>query len=123
MKPFTFLVLCVACLVAAAGSFLSAKAPIRDAVQQELARFDGTWEFVSIEVEGNAVPNDELQKSGYLVIKDGKFTFKDGDVQAGTFKVLPKFKPKQVDVTFTEGPEKGKTYLGIYELEGDTYKV
>jgi uncharacterized protein (TIGR03067 family) len=32
-------------------------------------------------------------------------------------------KPKTIDITFTEGPEKGKTIVGIYELEGDTYKV
>ena len=42
---------------------------------------------------------------------------------SGTFKVDPTKKPKTIDVTFTDGPEKGKIALGIYELEGDTYKV
>jgi len=32
-------------------------------------------------------------------------------------------KPKQLDITFTDGPDKGKTTLAIYELEDDTYKV
>jgi uncharacterized protein (TIGR03067 family) len=26
-------------------------------------------------------------------------------------------------VSVTEGPDKGKTFLGIYELSGDDYKV
>jgi uncharacterized protein (TIGR03067 family) len=41
----------------------------------------------------------------------------------GTFKLDLSKKPKEIDVVFTEGPEKGKTSLGIYELEGDVYKV
>ena len=32
-------------------------------------------------------------------------------------------KPKMVDLTFTAGPEKGKTSLGIYEVDGDTWKI
>jgi uncharacterized protein (TIGR03067 family) len=28
-----------------------------------------------------------------------------------------------IDVTFKEGPEKGKTRRGIYVLEGDTHKI
>jgi uncharacterized protein (TIGR03067 family) len=37
--------------------------------------------------------------------------------------VHPSAHPKTIDVTFTEGPEKGKSSYGIYELEGDTYRV
>ena len=31
-------------------------------------------------------------------------------------------KPRRMDATYTKGSEKGKTYLGIYSLEGDTLK-
>lgn len=31
--------------------------------------------------------------------------------------------PKTIDMIFTEGPEKGKTSLGIYELDGDNLKI
>jgi uncharacterized protein (TIGR03067 family) len=31
--------------------------------------------------------------------------------------------PKAIDLTVTEGPQKGQTFHGIYKLEGDTYSV
>jgi uncharacterized protein (TIGR03067 family) len=40
----------------------------------------------------------------------------------GTTAVDPTVNPKAMDLTFTEGPPKGKTSLGIYEIEGDTYR-
>jgi uncharacterized protein (TIGR03067 family) len=66
---------------------------------------------------------DDFKKSR-LIIKGDRFTFKtEQGSGAGTFKVDLAQKPKKIDVTFTDGPEKGKTAQGIYELEGDTYKV
>src|SRR5262249_47235108 len=63
-------------------------------------------------------------KNSKLVLMGGKWTFTQGTAESkGTFKVDLTQKPKTIDITFTEGPEKGKTVLGIYELEGDTYKL
>ena len=39
------------------------------------------------------------------------------------YAVDPAATPRTIDITFLEGPEAGKQALGIYELEGDTYKV
>lgn len=94
-----------------------------DDVKKELAKFKGTWKFVSIEAEGQKTP-EEVFKDTRLVLDGDKFTVTGGnETFAGTFKVDISKKPKKIDVIFTEGPEKGKTSLGIYELEGDTYKV
>jgi uncharacterized protein (TIGR03067 family) len=41
----------------------------------------------------------------------------------GTFTIGLGVTPKRIDMTFTGGPEAGKTVLGVYELDGDTYKV
>jgi uncharacterized protein (TIGR03067 family) len=41
----------------------------------------------------------------------------------GTFTVDPTTMPKTIEVTFPEGPEASRTSRGIYELEGDTYKI
>ena len=35
----------------------------------------------------------------------------------------PSKKPKTIDYQMTEGFTKGKTQLGIYELDGDTFKA
>jgi uncharacterized protein (TIGR03067 family) len=94
----------------------------KDAVKKEMAKFQGTWTFESIEVEGEKVPADNL-KGSKMIIKDDTFTVTAGDgTHKGTFKIDPTKKLKEIDVTFTEGPEKGTTMLGIYEIEDDTYR-
>lgn len=95
----------------------------KEEVKKELERFGGTWKFVSLEADGKKVPEADFE-TARLVLKGASFTFTDdhGTVH-GTFQVDPAKKPKTIDVTFTDGPDKGKTFLGIYELKGDTYKV
>jgi len=46
-----------------------------------------------------------------------------GATYEGTFKVDAARTPRTLDLLFTEGPEKGNTALGIYELDGDTWKL
>jgi uncharacterized protein (TIGR03067 family) len=96
----------------------------QDEVKKEHARFEGTWKWVSIEMEQMKLSADAL-KHPRLKLMGDKFTVSEENnaTFGGTFKVDPSKKPKTIDVTFTDGPEKGKTALGIYELEGDTYKV
>jgi uncharacterized protein (TIGR03067 family) len=44
-------------------------------------------------------------------------------VYQGTFRVDASKSPKTIDFHFTEGPEKGKTNLGIYQLEGEQWRI
>jgi uncharacterized protein (TIGR03067 family) len=83
----------------------------------------GTWLPSTAELGGKPFP-DELRKSIKLVIKDDKYTVTVGKaMDQGTAKLKPSAKPKEMDITGTEGPNKGKTFLAIYELEGDTLKI
>jgi uncharacterized protein (TIGR03067 family) len=41
----------------------------------------------------------------------------------GTVKRNSAAKPKELDITGSEGPNKGKSILAIYELDGDTLRV
>jgi uncharacterized protein (TIGR03067 family) len=94
-----------------------------DDANKEYGRFEGTWKFISIEVDGMKLP-DEAIKDQRLTCKGTQFTVEAmGGPFKGTFKVDASKKPKTIDVHFTEGPEKGDTLFGIYELEGDVYKV
>jgi uncharacterized protein (TIGR03067 family) len=103
--------------------FLLAADDAKDEVKKELARFEGTWKYVSIEMEKMKVSEDVL-KGPRMKITGDKFTVTDENASfSGTFKVDPTKKPKTIDVTFTDGPKKGKTYMGIYEMEGDIYKA
>ena len=104
------------------GSVLAADGN-KDDTKKEIDRFQGTWKFESLEIEGKKAP-EEAFKGSRLVIKGDQFTYTEGNgTYKGNFKVDVTQKPKTIDITFTDGPEKGKTIVGIYELEGDTYKV
>jgi len=94
-------------------------------VKKEVARFEGTWKWIAIEMEKMKIPEEALKDPRMKIVGD-KFTVTGEKADAtfgGTFKVDPSKKPKTIDVTFTDATQKGKTMVGIYELEGDTYKV
>jgi uncharacterized protein (TIGR03067 family) len=84
---------------------------------------DGTWLPVKAELAGKKFP-EEFRESIKLVIKGGTYTVTVGKaVDRGTVKVNATAKPKEMDLTGTDGPNKGKTILAIYEPKGDTLRV
>jgi uncharacterized protein (TIGR03067 family) len=119
----SFAALCCAVGFAAsagAGTQADQKADL----EKEAKKFQGAWTVESSETGGNKVPADDLK--GLIVTFEGdKHTVKSGDevVQVGTQKLDPSQSPKAIDVTMTEGPNKGDVMLGIYEFDGDTLKV
>jgi uncharacterized protein (TIGR03067 family) len=83
----------------------------------------GNWVPVKGELDGARVP-DELLKATKLHLGAGKYNVEIGkEKDAGTFKFDATKKPKQMDITSTDGPNKGKTLHAIYELSGDTLTV
>lgn len=85
--------------------------------------FQGTWLPTAAELGGTPFP-EEVRKSIKLVVKGDQYTVTVGkEVDQGTVKRNPSAKPKELDITGTDGPNKGKTYLAIYEHDGDTMRV
>jgi uncharacterized protein (TIGR03067 family) len=84
---------------------------------------DGTWQAEEAELAGKKWP-DEVTKSIQLVITKGKYLVKtaEGD-DRGTVQYMPDQKPSAMDITGTEGPNKGKRFLAIYKLDGDKLVV
>jgi uncharacterized protein (TIGR03067 family) len=103
--------------------WLVAAEPAPDAVKKEMALFDGEWTMVSGERDGLALP-DDLVKSAKRVAKDGETTVTIGGTifLKAKYSVDPSKKPKTIDYSLTEGTNKGKMQLGIYEIDGDTLK-
>src|SRR5262249_29485180 len=67
---------------------------------------------------------EKLLKTIKLVLKDQGYTVTVGDQSdEGTVMLNPDKTPKAMDITGTNGPNKGKTILAIYELNGDTLGV
>jgi uncharacterized protein (TIGR03067 family) len=95
----------------------------QDAVKKEMTQLDGEWSMVSGEANGFAMPKETVN-SGRRVAKDGETTITIGGKVYFKAKISidPTKKPKAIDYSMTEGPTKGKTHLGIYELDGDTVK-
>ena len=109
----------IAALALLLGAALGAQSP----AEKEMARLEGEWSMVSGEASGQSLP-PEMVKTAKRVAKDAETTVTMGGrvYFKAKFKVDPTKKPKTIDYTMTEGPTKGKTHLGIYELDGDTLK-
>ena len=109
------------CMALALVLSFSSAAWSKDAKDEDAVQ--GTWLASTAELGGQKFP-DEVRKSIKLVIKDGKYTVTVGDrPDKGTTKMDSSAKPKTIDITGTDGPNKGKTMLAIYELNGDTLRV
>ncbi len=113
-----------ALLVLVVGLLLAADDPKKDATKKEMAKFQGTWKFVSMEVNGRQSSKEEFGRFR-VVFQGHKWTVDDGDKIAAqvTFKVDPTKKPKTIDLTSTVDHDKGRLIRGIYTLEGDKLTV
>jgi uncharacterized protein (TIGR03067 family) len=103
---------------------VAADKPKDDAGKKDLDKLQGTWSYVSFEINGQKMPADELKRMS-ITYEGNKWTVKQDDkvVVSGTQKLDPTKKPHQADSLIVEGEGKGTTMLGIYELKGDTMKA
>lgn len=103
---------------------LTAAMLLGEDAKDDAKKMDGTWTMVSGEEEGGkALPADVVKKAK-LVIKGDTHDVVVGDkVFKGTQKLDTSKKPMEIDSSDTEGPWKGKTAKGIFDLKDDTFKV
>src|SRR5438034_3699541 len=108
LKPIVAITLVLTCSLTARSD----DARDSDAIQ-------GTWLPSTGEIWGRGFPDNEL-KTMKLMFKDGTCTATYGqEVRQGTFKLNPAAKPKEMDLTGTDG----KPNRVIYELDGDTLRI
>ncbi len=113
MRRFTAAVLALA-LVGPGGAQEAAK---------EALRLEGEWAMVSGEADGQPLPA-EMVKTAKRVARDGvtAVTINGQVFMKAKYTADPSKSPKAIDYAMTEGFTKGKTQLGVYELDGDTIK-
>jgi uncharacterized protein (TIGR03067 family) len=115
-----------ALLIGLIGLLLAADAAKDEASKKDLEQLQGTWLLVSAERDGKKASEEEVKKVK-LVVTGNKFRFLSGaevgTSAEGTFTIDATKKPKATDSTANSGDDKGKTFLGIYDIEGDTHKV
>jgi len=90
--------------------------------QQEGGNIQGAWIVVSSERDGK--PSAEV--AGHRLTFSGDafaIQLENRTLYKGTYSVEPGRKPAQIDFRHTEGDTKGKTWKGIYRLEGETLRI
>jgi len=106
-------------LILGAGLVLAFAQPADDAQQ----KLQGTWTATKAERDGKAaddVVGHRLSFNGnrfQILSKDGKPLYE------GSVRVNPSAKPWAIDFDHTEEALKGKTWKGIYVLDGDTLTI
>jgi uncharacterized protein (TIGR03067 family) len=108
-------------LLALAFAFAVTGALAADEAANDLKKFVGTWQEDSNTVDGKARPAEDVKGSTVVIAADGKWeALKDGAVYLkGSVKLDPSKSPRAADWT-VEGFD--KPALGIYEIDGDTWK-
>jgi len=83
----------------------------------------GSWSVASAELAGKPFP-EQIVKNMSLTMKDGRYSVMVGQTKdEGTAKLDSSKTPKTMEITGTDGPNKGKTFLAIYKLNGDSLSI
>ena len=95
-----------------------------DAAKKDLEMFQGNWTLISAEHDGKKTPEQEAKKLK-LTIQGNQFVLrKDGVVVSeGTMALDASKKPKEINETITAGPNKGKVFSAIYEIDDDQHRI
>src|SRR3954467_3466502 len=102
---------------------VSAWAQDPESIKKDLARMQGEWSMVSGSADGQSM-QDGLRKEMKRVCNANETTTTMGDqmFMKAKFTIDPSKKPKTIDYEMIDGFTKGKKQLGIYEVDGDTFK-
>lgn len=92
-------------------------------MRPDLELLQGAWSIAALEVEGERMPA-EMLSGGRITVEGNRFTSTGmGADYTGTIELNVSKNPRHLDMKFDAGPEKGNTNLGIYELDGDTWRI
>jgi uncharacterized protein (TIGR03067 family) len=92
-------------------------------MDEELQKLQGEWTVVHLEIDGLA-PAPHIFAGAKIVVHGDRFqSLGMGAVFEGNLELNPGSTPRSFRMKFTAGPEKGKTNSGIYELEGDRWRI
>jgi len=92
------------------------------AFADDAKELQGTWVAVKAELSG--IPIVELGTITLTIENENYVVSVNGKVDQGTCKIDAAARPGKMTITGgKEGPNAGKTFLAIYELQGDMLRV
>ena len=84
---------------------------------------DGIWIPIEAGLGGDKYP-DAILKTMKLTMSGGEYTVNIGEmIDKGTVTFDLNSNPAAIDIEGTKGPNKGKTFLAIYEQTGDILRI
>jgi uncharacterized protein (TIGR03067 family) len=93
-----------------------------ESARDDRRRQQGDWQLASARRDGKDMPADtakifrcKFHDDRFSITREGKV------VESGTLRLDPSGKPKAIDFILDGGD--GQQVLGIYEFEGDTYRI
>ncbi len=89
----------------------------------ESRALEGTWNPVKAELGGQPMP-ESILKTISLKLSGGVYEVTVGRAtDKGTYTIDASTTPKTMTVNGTDGPNKGRTFPAIFELDGDTLRI
>jgi uncharacterized protein (TIGR03067 family) len=95
----------------------------KEASADPLAPLQGTWEIVSAEKDGSAVPQDDIAGMTVVISGSGYRLINKDNVSKGTFSLDASKDPKQMDVHHQSENGDDHEMAAIYDVTSDTLRV
>jgi len=101
----------------------SGRAEGNEAAKKDLAKLQGEWSLVSGITDGYPIPDTMLSNSKRICKGDELTAIVGGQlIMKARITLAPSKEPKAIDYDGSAGLNNGKKLLGIYQLDGDTFK-
>lgn len=111
------------CLLMLGFSLVAGLTTMADALTNDVVTVQGNWKPAVAELGGHPL-SEALLKSISLKLADGKYEVLVGtEPDRGTYTIDPAATPKRMTIQGTEGPNQGRTFPAIYEINGDTLRI
>src|SRR5262245_30954543 len=96
-------------------------APAPRARPQDARAILGVWKAERWEHEGLSTSRNEVRHIPSVEVTASSITIQEGPRAYPMWYTLrPSRSPAHIDLVYSDGPDKGKTVKGLYELKGDT---
>ena len=92
-------------------------------MRNDLDFLQGTWAVAELAMEGQTLSGAMLDNARVEISGNRFRSLGMGAVYEGTVTLDGSVNPRRLSMKFDTGPEKGNTNLGIYELDGDTWRL
>jgi uncharacterized protein (TIGR03067 family) len=110
-------------VLVAVGPAIFADGPAGDAAERDRKALVGTWTVVSVEANGQKIPDEAIKDFQFIFTPESLTRKKGGKAESGAgYRLDPSKSPKWIDMTgTTDGKE--RAVPALYELSGDTLKL